>query len=100
MKIEDIKKPKRKKDGGIKPATAAFCGRLSKVGEQVLTSARLRLLGTRVEYILITNFNLWRCWSLTLLLTPGNKFFDPVSVSDDFFANFSTNDACMLFIAD
>jgi hypothetical protein len=36
---------------------AAICERLFKAGGQVLTSARLRLLGSRVEAVLMTNFN-------------------------------------------
>ena len=40
------------------PATEAICERLFKTGGQVLTSARLRLLGSRVESIMMTNFNL------------------------------------------
>ena len=40
------------------PATEAICERLFKAGGQVLTSARLRLLGSRVEAVLMTNFNL------------------------------------------
>ena len=39
------------------PATEAICERLFKAGGQVLTSARLRLLGSRVEAVLMTNFN-------------------------------------------
>ena len=39
------------------PATEASCERLFKEGGQVLTSARLRLLGSRVEAVLMTNFN-------------------------------------------
>ncbi len=39
------------------PATEAICERLFKAGGQVLTSARLRLLGSRVEAVLVTNFN-------------------------------------------
>ena len=38
-------------------ATESICERLFKEGGQVLTSARLWLLGTRVESILMTNFN-------------------------------------------
>ena len=38
------------------PATEAICERLFKAGGQVLTSARLRLLGSRVEDVLMTNF--------------------------------------------
>jgi len=40
------------------PAAEAICERLFKAGGQVLTSARLRLLGSRVEAVLMTNFNL------------------------------------------
>jgi hypothetical protein len=39
------------------PASEAICERLFKAGGQVLTSARLRLLGSRVEAVLMTNFN-------------------------------------------
>ena len=41
------------------PATEAICERLFKAGGQVSTSARLRLLGSRVrvEAVLMTNFN-------------------------------------------
>ena len=39
------------------PATEAVCERLFKVGGQVLTSARLRMLGSRVEDVLMTRFN-------------------------------------------
>ena len=39
------------------PATEAICERLFKAGGQVLTSARLRLMGARVEAVLMTNFN-------------------------------------------
>ena len=39
------------------PATEAICERLFKAGGQVLTSARLRMMGSRVESILMTNFN-------------------------------------------
>ena len=39
------------------PATEAICERLFKAGGQALTSARLRLLGSRVEAVLMTNFN-------------------------------------------
>ncbi len=40
------------------PATEAICELLFKAGGQVLTSARLRLLGSRVEGVLMTYFNL------------------------------------------
>ena len=55
------------------PATEAICERLFKTGGQVLTSSRLRLLGSRVESILMTNFNsqladAHGAWSLMLLL--------------------------------
>ena len=39
------------------PATEAICERLFKAGGQVLASARLRLLGSRAEAVLMTNFN-------------------------------------------
>ena len=39
------------------PATEAICERLFKAGGQVLTSARLQMMGSRVESILMTNFN-------------------------------------------
>ena len=39
------------------PATEAICERLFKAGGQVLTSARLRLLGSRVESVLMTHYN-------------------------------------------
>uniref|UniRef100_A0A7S0MUZ2 HAT C-terminal dimerisation domain-containing protein n=1 Tax=Cryptomonas curvata TaxID=233186 RepID=A0A7S0MUZ2_9CRYP len=39
------------------PATEAICERLFKAGGQVLTSARLRMMGSRVESILMTGFN-------------------------------------------
>ena len=39
------------------PATEVICERLFKAGGQVLTSARLRLLGSRVEAVLMTNLN-------------------------------------------
>ncbi len=39
------------------PATEAICEWLFKAGGQVLTSARLRMMGPRVESILMTNFN-------------------------------------------
>ena len=39
------------------PATEAICERLFKSGGQVLTSARLRLMGSRVESLLMTNYN-------------------------------------------
>ena len=41
------------------PATEAVCERLFKVGGQVLvlTSARLCMLGSRVEDVLMTHFN-------------------------------------------
>ena len=38
-------------------ATEAICERLFKAGGQVLTSARLRLMGSRVESLLMTNYN-------------------------------------------
>ena len=37
------------------PATEAICERLFKSGGQVLTSARLRLMGSRVESLLMTS---------------------------------------------
>ncbi len=39
------------------PATEAICERILKAGEQVLTSARQSLMGSRVEAVLMTNFN-------------------------------------------
>ena len=39
------------------PATEAICERLFKAGGQVLISARLRLMGSRVESLLMTNYN-------------------------------------------
>ena len=39
------------------PATEAICERLFKSGGQVLTSARLRLMESRVESLLMTNYN-------------------------------------------
>jgi hypothetical protein len=39
------------------PATEAICERRFKAGGQVLTSARLRLMGSRVESLLMTNYN-------------------------------------------
>ena len=39
------------------PATEAICERRFKAGGQVLTSARLRLLGSRAEAVLMTNLN-------------------------------------------
>jgi hypothetical protein len=38
-------------------STEAICERLFKAGGQVLTSASLRLLGSRVESVLMTDFN-------------------------------------------
>ncbi len=40
------------------PATEAICEQLFKAGGQVLTSARLRLLGERVESLLMCSYNL------------------------------------------
>jgi hypothetical protein len=38
-------------------ATEAICEQFFKAGGQVLTSARLRFLGARVEAVLMANFN-------------------------------------------